>query len=207
VLAGGDVVRFAYADPPYEGCAHLYRAVDNPDASEVDHAALVARLCRDYPNGWALSAKAGSVRTVLPLCPTDVQVGVWVRTNAPPHQQARVHKSWEPVLYRGGRPRRRGTTAPSVRDALIAPAHRLANAERFLGAKPEAFTFWVLGLLGVEAGDVVDDLFPGSGGVGRAVDRYLAQASFAGTWYRRQDRPLRNAKQSGQQPRLEEVTS
>jgi len=33
-------VKIAYADPPYIGCAHLYR--DHPDyAGEVDHPALI----------------------------------------------------------------------------------------------------------------------------------------------------------------------
>lgn len=40
-------MRVAYADPPYPGCAHLYR--DHPDyAGEVDHEALVASLLADF---------------------------------------------------------------------------------------------------------------------------------------------------------------
>lgn len=44
--------RIAYADPPYIGCAHLYR--DHP---EVDHAALIDRLESEF-DGWALHASA-----------------------------------------------------------------------------------------------------------------------------------------------------
>jgi hypothetical protein len=45
-------VRIAYADPPYPGCAKLYR--DHPDyGGEVDHRALVARL-QDEFDGWVL---------------------------------------------------------------------------------------------------------------------------------------------------------
>ena len=47
-------MKIAYADPPYIGCAHLYR--DHPDyAGEVDHARLIERLERDY-DGWILHA-------------------------------------------------------------------------------------------------------------------------------------------------------
>ncbi|WP_244295086.1 hypothetical protein [Paracoccus versutus] len=36
-------MKIAYADPPYIGCAHLYR--DHPDyAGEVDHVRLIERL-------------------------------------------------------------------------------------------------------------------------------------------------------------------
>jgi hypothetical protein len=36
-------LKLAYADPPYIGCAHLYK--DHADyGGEVDHVALVARL-------------------------------------------------------------------------------------------------------------------------------------------------------------------
>jgi len=46
-------VRVAYADPPYPGCAHLYK--DHPDyAGEVDHAELIDRMEREFPDGWAL---------------------------------------------------------------------------------------------------------------------------------------------------------
>ena len=44
------LIRIGYADPPYPGCAHLYK--DHPDyAGEVDHAALVERLRSEY-DGW-----------------------------------------------------------------------------------------------------------------------------------------------------------
>lgn len=36
-------MRIAYADPPYPGCAHLYK--DHPDyGGEVDHVELLQRL-------------------------------------------------------------------------------------------------------------------------------------------------------------------
>jgi hypothetical protein len=40
----------------------------------------------------------------------------------------------------------------------------------FVGAKPPAWTHWVLDALGYDAAaDTVADLFPGSGGVARAI--------------------------------------
>lgn len=43
-------MRLAYADPPYPGCAALYK--DHPDyAGEVDHAALLRTLQDNY-DGW-----------------------------------------------------------------------------------------------------------------------------------------------------------
>ena len=62
-------MRIGYADPPYIGCAHLYR--DQPDyAGEVDDARLIETLQRDY-DGWILHASATpeSVAALAPLAP------------------------------------------------------------------------------------------------------------------------------------------
>ena len=61
-------VRFAYADPPYIGMAKKYYSHD-PLCAEVDHAELIARLCRDFPDGWALSASSPSLGQIIPLLP------------------------------------------------------------------------------------------------------------------------------------------
>lgn len=56
-------MRLGYADPPYPGCAHLYK--DHPDyAGEVDHAALIKRLNEEF-DGWIT---VGSTR----WCAVDV---------------------------------------------------------------------------------------------------------------------------------------
>lgn len=39
------------------------------------------------------------------------------------------------------------------------------------GAKPPEFCDWVLNLLGYQQGDIVDDLFPGSGAFTQAIER------------------------------------
>jgi hypothetical protein len=38
---------------------------------------------------------------------------------------------------------------------------------RVIGAKPPAFCAWLFDLIGAEPGDTFDDLFPGSGVVGK----------------------------------------
>ena len=73
-------MKIAYADPPYIGCAHLYR--DHPDyAGEVDHPALIERLQRDY-DGWILHAAATpeSVAVLAPLVrETGARWMAWVK--------------------------------------------------------------------------------------------------------------------------------
>ena len=43
---------------------------------------------------------------------------------------------------------------------------------RVIGAKPGAFCRWVFDLLGAAPGDSLDDLYPGSGAVGKAWATY-----------------------------------
>ena len=71
-------MNFAYADPPYLGCAKaLYgdATYDDPAA----HKALIDRLCREYSDGWALSCHTPSLKTLLAFCPEDVRVAAWVK--------------------------------------------------------------------------------------------------------------------------------
>jgi hypothetical protein len=65
-------VRFAYADPPYPGCAHYYEG--HPDfAGEVDHAALINRLVDEYPVPVTITARGRTVRVeALPAEDDDV---------------------------------------------------------------------------------------------------------------------------------------
>ena len=162
-------MRFAYADPPYPGQAKRWYG-DHPDyAGEVDHSELIARLERDYPDGWALSTSATALRWVLTLCPDQVELGVWHVTNASHGgSHARIWRSWEPVIYRGGRP------APMVKNVVTASAPAFGRGE-IAGQKPPGFCRWVFRLLGAGPGDELDDLFPGSGAVGREWDAYHSQ--------------------------------
>jgi hypothetical protein len=147
--------RFAYADPPYPGQAARWYA-NHPDyGGEVDHRELVGRLCAEYA-GWALSTSAAALPEVLAICPADIRIGVWYRSNSePPGNRGRWWWSWEPVIFYGWR--KEGET---VRDFLSCP-----SPSSFPGQKPPAFTRWVINLLGLTTADVLVDLFPGSGAV------------------------------------------
>jgi len=43
---------------------------------------------------------------------------------------------------------------------------------RVIGTKPAAVCRWIFDLLGAQPGDILDDLFPGSGAVSRAWAAY-----------------------------------
>lgn len=153
-------MRLAYADPPYPGRAHLYR--DHPDyAGEVDHFELIERLERGY-DGWALSTSAEALRDLLPLCPPEARVLAWVKHT--------VTVSWEPLIVRSAR------KPGGVRDWIQVEPDSYQWREKpdsyVIGQKPEAFCLWMFAWLGAEPNDTLDDLFPGSGNVARAWDRW-----------------------------------
>jgi hypothetical protein len=155
-------VRLAYADPPYPGKAHLY--ADQPTyAGEVAYHELVARL--DEYDGWALSTSAESLFWILPLCPRPNRVLVWVKHT--------IAVSWEPVVVVSARPPDR-----SLRDWLQCEPDSFQWRPRpdghVLGAKPELFCRWVFEWLGADPEDSLDDLYPGSGNVGRAWSSWQA---------------------------------
>jgi hypothetical protein len=157
-------VRLAYADPPYPGKAHLY-----PENEEVDHAALIARLC-EY-DGWALSTDEINLAGVLPLCPPRIRVLAWCRTNAPPMLPL-PWASWEPVLVRPARTR----NVPAVRSFLVDGAPLGAMQQKGLtGQKSRGFCEWVVRSMGATEGDTLDDLFPGTGIMGATFSAIMAQ--------------------------------
>lgn len=152
--------RFAYADPPYLGCAaKLYGdpAYDEPDA----HHALIVRLGIEFPDGWALSCSTPSLATILPMCPPDVRVAAWVKPFAVFKPGVNPASAWEPVLWRGGRTKR-SRAEPTVRDWH---SEVITLPRGTPGAKPPGFVAWIVALLGadVRRGDTITDLFYGSG--------------------------------------------
>lgn len=166
-------VKFAYADPPYPGQAKRWYG-NHPDyAGEVDHAELIGRLCRDYPDGWALSTSSAAMRDVLDLCPSDVQVAIWYVTNRNLRGNGRWELVWEPVIVRAGR--QAYGSAPTVRNLLPLASLQGIGGNTITGQKPPTFCRWVFGLLGALPGDEVDDLFPGSGVVAAEWKSYCAQ--------------------------------
>lgn len=161
----GGVMRFAYADPPYPGKAFYY-----PEKCEVDYVSLVATLVREFPDGWALSLGARDLRDVLPSCPPGARVGAWVKQPRNCRCSSAV-SSWEPVIFVGGR-RRQATVGWGVLDACVARGRFRGFPGAMVGMKPPAFSVWVFELLGASRGDVLVDLFPGSGAVGLAWDLF-----------------------------------
>ena len=151
--------RCAIADPPYPGLAWRYK--DQPSyKGEVDHVKLIASLRAHY-DGWALCTGAYALRDLLPLCPAEARVCAWVKPHGVSSKTFGIHNAWEPVIVVPARHLR-----PGKRDWLLTPPAR--GGGDVWGRKPEAFCCWLFELLGMLPGDQLDDLFPGSGIVGRA---------------------------------------
>src|SRR5580658_986296 len=96
-------MRLGYADPPYPGCAYLYK--DHPDfAGEVDHADLVARLEREF-DGWVLhtSATPAAIALIAPLVPAGARWMSWVKPFAAFKRNVSVAYAWEPVIVKAAR--------------------------------------------------------------------------------------------------------
>jgi len=158
---------FAYADPPYPGKSHYY-----PEQREVDHASLVDRLTKNYPDGWALATSSESLRDVLKLCPVGVRVCAWFKGPRITRSK-RALVSWEPVIVCGGRALQVASPC-TIADGLIARGRFRAFPGAMVGMKPPAFAEWVFHLLGASRVDRLDDLFPGSGAISRAWARYTS---------------------------------
>lgn len=158
---------FAYADPPYPGKAKYY-----PESEEVNHVSLIDRLTTDYPDGWALSTSSEALRDVLSVCPAGAKVCAWFKGQRPTKSR-RALVSWEPLIVVGGRPLQIDCVQER-RDGLIAQGRFRAFPGAMIGMKPPAFAEWMFGLLGVARGDRLDDIFPGSGAVSVALERYLS---------------------------------
>ena len=163
-------MRLAYADPPYPGMAKsLYQC------EEIDHPELIARLC-SY-DGWALSTKSNSLRDLLPLCPPEARVAAWVKPFAFMRPNIWPNYAWEPVIFvRPKRPVRRKVRTPH--DWLSCNPWGVSSKERKAGGvkgqKPEPFSLWLFGILDARTEDSFDDLFPGSGRVGRCWESWAA---------------------------------
>lgn len=189
-------MKLAIADPPYLGRgAMLYgpNAVtfhatttrpttitprcarpagdSNPDAILWDdpetHRALVAQLVDEY-EGWVVAMNPENLRHYLAWVDETVRVAAWVKPDAYP--AGHVVRSWEPVLVKV--PDRTRPREAQARDSLVArKQYRGAGGHKaFVGAKPPAWTRWVLDMLGYNPDeDTVDDLFGGSGAVSAEI--------------------------------------
>ncbi len=165
-------VRAAYADPPYLGCGVKHYGTRHDQAAEYDdpeaHRRLIERLCDEF-DCWALSLHEPSLRTLLAMCPTDVRVGSWVKPFAAFKANVTRAWTWEPVIFRFSDQRPRARTQPTWRDHVAEP---IAMRRGFPGAKPEKVCFWIFDGLNLRADDEMHDLFPGSGAVGEAWEKW-----------------------------------
>ncbi len=185
-------MRFAYADPPYLGCAVKHYG-DHPDAAVYDtldgHKALIERLVDEFPDGWALSMTTDNLFDLRPLVPRDCRIAAWVKPFAAFKANVTRAYAWEPVIFRGGRnpgwghphqPPEKGGKQNTPKDfhvehyadMLLSP---ITLKRGLTGAKPEAFCFWVFDLLNLRADDELVDLFPGSEAVTHAWERWRYQ--------------------------------
>ena len=161
--------RYAYADPPYLGMSYLYE-----ENTEVDHVALIARLVEEFPDGWALSCHAPSLRILLPICPPGIRLLSWVKPWAAFRPGVNPAYAWEPVIVHGGRRKKR--YEPTVRDWLSCNP---TKGKGMAGVKPDQFSFWIFDALGMLPDDEFVDLFPGSGAVSRAWESWRRREDFS----------------------------
>lgn len=155
--------------PPYPGLARRYYGREPTYAGEVDHRALLASLEASY-DGWALSTSAAALQELLPLCPPGVRVCAWTKPGGVPPGTRGPHNTWEVVIVKPARRER-----PGVRDSLV--CHPARGGGSLPGRKPIAFVRWVVQLLGARRGDTLDDLYPGTGVVGRVWAEVSGQYS------------------------------
>lgn len=188
-------MRFAYADPPYPKKARKHyakeAAADGREAGEVDFPALITRLVSEYPDGWALSCNSTNLRDLLPLCPPETRVMPWIKRFAKIKPGVNPTFAWEPVLVCGGRKHPKGS--PFIRDWVDAvPVMTSATVigPKVVGQKPDGFLWWLFRVLNAQAGDTMDDLFPGSGAVGRAWEAFCAQPVMPERPKRQEPEPL-----------------
>lgn len=186
-------MRLAYADSPYFKCCSLYGHY-HPDGrcwDDLDtHRLLVARLVTDYPDGWAMSLSMPSLQAILPLCPADVRVAAWVKSFCAFKKGVRPCYAWEPIIWRGGRnpscgyphkPPEKGGKQTTPKDFLITEGDAIKEPitlrKGLTGAKPEKVEDELANLLNVQPGDSVDDLYPGTGIMGRVAAARTAVAA------------------------------
>ncbi len=167
---------FAYADPPYPGCAKQHYSNDPSGivASEVDFSDLIEKLS-GY-DSWALSTHTPSLRYILPMCPEKARVGAWVKPFASFKPNVRVAYSWEPVIFVGARGKE-GKHQLTIHDwvSVMPPIFTKRNLDGTKGQKPMEFCMWLFALMGLRDGDELHDMFPGSGAVTTFWESYLSQ--------------------------------
>lgn len=165
-------MRCGYADPPYPGCAHLYKA--HPDyAGEVDHHALLLELEAKY-DGWLLHTSSPALLELAPFIPREARIMAWVKPFAAFKRNVSVAYAWEPVIVKAVRkPLVSGRCV--MRDWV---SEGITMKRGLTGAKPERVCHWAFEVLGLEPADELCDLFPGTGAVSKAWETWKAKHTF-----------------------------
>jgi hypothetical protein len=157
----------------------LYR--DQADyAGEVDHLALVGDLA-SY-DGWCLHTSTPALPYVL-ACIAEVaqfrsgtegfRIMAWVKPFAAFKRNVSVAYAWEPVIVKSCR-------KPVVKAGMTYRdwvSESITLKRGLTGAKPDAVCRWLFEVMGCERDDELVDLFPGTGAVSDAWERWRAQAS------------------------------
>jgi hypothetical protein len=168
-------VRVAYADPPYPGCAHLYK--DHPDyAGEVDHEQMAVTLSTEY-HGFILHTSSVALYEVEGYLRAaglkDYRVMPWVKQFAAFKANVPVAYAWEPVIVKDVR-KPVVTGRVVMRDWIMCP---ITMKRGLTGAKPDAVCRWAFEVAGLEPDDELVDMFPGTGAVSKAWDSWKRQGS------------------------------
>lgn len=159
-------MKIAYADPPYIGCAHLYRDQESY-AGEIDHAELIERLQSEY-DGWILHA-AATPKSMAVLAPLVEKIEgarwmSWVKGFAAFKKNVSVAYAWEPVIVKVAR-------KPVVSKRLVMRdwiQESITLRKGLTGAKPEAVCHWAFEMVGAHPDDDLHDIYPGTGAVTKA---------------------------------------
>lgn len=164
-------MKLLYADPPYIGQSHRHYR-NHPDyAGEVDHVELMAQL--DEADGYVLHMSAPSIPEVARIMAKYGYCGgarwmAWVKPFAAFKCNVPVAYAWEPVLVQEARkPEVSGRMV--MRDWLAEP---IAMQRGLPGAKPERVCRWLFEVMGASPADQFVDLYPGTGAVMRAWERW-----------------------------------
>ena len=169
-------MKIGYADPPYPGCADLYR--EHPDyAGEVDHKALIERLQSEF-DGWVLHTHVPGLRLLERngWLPDGIRICGLFKSFAAFKRNVSVAYAWEPVIIKAAR-KPQVTKRAIYRDFVEVPEaikEPITLKCGLTGAKPEKVCHWAFELAGADPEDELHDLFPGTGAVARAWETWRA---------------------------------
>ncbi|NIQ76677.1 MAG: hypothetical protein GTN93_00955 [Anaerolineae bacterium] len=166
------MAKIAYADPPYMGCAHLYKG--HPDyKGEVNYLELTARLAHEY-DGFILHASSTSLyvleHMLRPVC-MNYRVMPWVKPFCAFKRNVSVAYAWEPVIVRPCR--KPVVTGRCVMRDFISCGITLKKG--LVGAKPPTVIRWAFEMVGAQPGDELHDMYPGTGIVAKTWEEWSAE--------------------------------